>query len=218
MLKPSQRSNLSKSKPQLFKGQRSIHHRRSQSGFTLIESLIALMVAAILLTATAPMIMLAVASRVQSRRVNLATQAAWSYIDGIKSGVIAVPAQTGADFSQANFAIAAPTSLPGTDNTDPGRVDTNSNGFTVAEPQDLVVQAFRNGPTDAAQAKQQGYVVGIRVYRADAFNGSSPTQTSQAPTVFTGTNGSKNHPLVVIKTEIGTQATFNDYRDRLSNP
>ncbi|MEH2385195.1 MAG: hormogonium polysaccharide secretion pseudopilin HpsB [Nostoc sp.] len=62
-----------------------------ESGFTIIESLVALLVVAILLTAIAPVIVLATATRVQSRRVELATQAAKTFIDGIRTGAITAP-------------------------------------------------------------------------------------------------------------------------------
>ena len=66
-------------------------HPSGESGFTIIESLIALLVVAILLTAIAPVIVLATATRVQSRRVELATQAAKTFIDGIRTGAITPP-------------------------------------------------------------------------------------------------------------------------------
>ncbi|MCC5659719.1 hormogonium polysaccharide secretion pseudopilin HpsB [Nostoc sp. XA010] len=74
-----------------------IKHKQQQSqpsgesGFTIIESLVALLVVAILLTAIAPVIVLATATRVQSRRVELATQAAKTFIDGIRTGAITAP-------------------------------------------------------------------------------------------------------------------------------
>ncbi|NET33406.1 MAG: type II secretion system protein, partial [Cyanothece sp. SIO1E1] len=60
----------------------------SESGFTILESLVAILVVAILLIAVSPVLTLAVANRVQSRRVELATQAARAYIDGVKAGAI----------------------------------------------------------------------------------------------------------------------------------
>ncbi|MEH2119725.1 hormogonium polysaccharide secretion pseudopilin HpsB [Nostoc sp.] len=73
-----------------------------ESGFTIIESLIALLVVAILLTAIAPVIVLATATRVQSRRVELSTQAAKTFIDGIRTGAITAPSTV--------ITLAAPTS------------------------------------------------------------------------------------------------------------
>lgn len=66
----------------------SLYSQSNQSGFTIIESLIAIIVVTILMVGLAPILTLAVANRVQARRVELATQAAKSYIDGVRSGAI----------------------------------------------------------------------------------------------------------------------------------
>jgi len=63
----------------------------SQAGFTVIESLMALMVVSILMVALSPVIVLSVATRVQARRVELASRAAKTYVDGVRSGVIEAP-------------------------------------------------------------------------------------------------------------------------------
>ncbi|MBC6424325.1 MAG: type II secretion system protein [Hormoscilla sp. SP5CHS1] len=68
--------------------------RSNQSGFTIMESLMAIVVVAILVTSIAPMIVLAVATRVQARRVELATQAAWTYIDGLTAQTTPHPNHT----------------------------------------------------------------------------------------------------------------------------
>jgi prepilin-type N-terminal cleavage/methylation domain-containing protein len=66
----------------------------TQSGFTIIECLLGIILVSILLTAIAPVIALSVATRVQARRVEQATQAAKSYIDGVRAGKIPSPAYT----------------------------------------------------------------------------------------------------------------------------
>jgi prepilin-type N-terminal cleavage/methylation domain-containing protein len=76
-------------------------HPSGESGFTIIESLVALLVVAILLTAIAPVIVLATATRVQSRRVELATRAVKTYIDGVRTESITPPS--------AIVTLAAPT-------------------------------------------------------------------------------------------------------------
>jgi type II secretory pathway pseudopilin PulG len=65
----------------------------TQSGFTIIESLLAILIVTALLVAIAPVIALSVATRVQARRVEQATQAARTYIDGVRSGKITAPAR-----------------------------------------------------------------------------------------------------------------------------
>ncbi|HBQ97795.1 MAG TPA: hypothetical protein DD761_04590, partial [Cyanobacteria bacterium UBA11691] len=48
---------------------------KGESGFTLIESLVAVVILTIMLVGIAPVIVLATATRIQARRVELATQA-----------------------------------------------------------------------------------------------------------------------------------------------
>ncbi len=63
----------------------------TESGFTIIECLLAIIIVTLLMTAIAPVLALSVATRVQSRRVELATNAARAYIDGLRSGTIPPP-------------------------------------------------------------------------------------------------------------------------------
>src|SRR6476469_3620673 len=51
------------------------------SGYTIIESLVAMIVVSVLMIAIAPVMAYSVATRVQARRIELATQAASAYID-----------------------------------------------------------------------------------------------------------------------------------------
>jgi len=157
----------------------------TQAGFSLIESLVAVVVVSILLAAIVPMVFLSTASRAQARRVDLATNAARSYIDGVRSGVINIvnPVAPSTSFpfidnlasgvsrSQYFQSVPAPTNatvaaldpLPGI------KVDTNGDGFRVDDPQDLVIQPMRSGPDDGNNLDKEGYSMAVRVYRADAF-------------------------------------------------
>ncbi|MBN3886885.1 MAG: hormogonium polysaccharide secretion pseudopilin HpsB [Nostoc sp.] len=60
----------------------------SQSGFTIIESLVAILVVSVLLVAIAPVLVISTATRVQAKRIELATGAAKAFIDAIKSKTI----------------------------------------------------------------------------------------------------------------------------------
>ena len=60
----------------------------SDSGFTIIESLMAIVVVAILLVSITPILVMSTLIRVQSRRIEKATQAANTFIDGVKAGSI----------------------------------------------------------------------------------------------------------------------------------
>jgi prepilin-type N-terminal cleavage/methylation domain-containing protein len=152
-------------------------------GVTLLESLVAMMVVGILMTAVAPLIALSAAARVQARRVDQATQAARGFLDKVAARTSAVnsssfPTQlivptTGCSPGTAYTfdCVGAPGSLGGISAVDLGaindvRVDGNGNGFSVFDPQDFVIQPMRNNITLSFAG---GFEAAVRVYRADAF-------------------------------------------------
>jgi len=195
----------------------------SQDGFTLIESLVALLVAALLLTGIAPMVALSVAARVQSKRIDMATQAARTYIDGLRSGVFAPPDNYNANFAATDLGVPAPVSLAVLSNNGNGNGTCfNPKDPNVVKATDLkcdstysfVIQSFRDGDSDSTKAKTAGYCLGIRVYRRDAFDGTAPTATEPTKTIFSASAGNKNYPLVVMRTEMVNQTTFSDYEKR----
>ena len=59
-----------------------------ESGFTILESLVAAAVVSILIVSIAPMVALSTSARVNARRIDQATQAARSYVDAVRGGVI----------------------------------------------------------------------------------------------------------------------------------
>jgi len=172
-----------------------------------------------MLIGISPLVVISASARVQARRIDLATQAGRSYIDGLRSNSIPPPS-TVRDLSQADLEAeeGPPTSLP----SDPGAcLDKNLNSIecTGTEKPFLVIQAMRNGPDPVdndGDAKNdpisEGYCVAIRVYRGDAFDGgASPTQTQVFKNSLTN---SKDYPVVVMRAEILTQASFNSYKNR----
>lgn len=174
----------------------------SQSGFTIIESLMAIVVVGILMTVIAPVIVLAVGTRVQAKRVELASQAARTYIDGVKSGAIALPLHT-VTLDEVNEATTPPTFTPqrGTFSnvaapTSSGSLtclttttgypycpansstsslycnDVDGGGCTTSSTKDLLVQAVRT-------SNAQNYILSLRVYRADAFRDNTLLRTQK---------------------------------------
>jgi prepilin-type N-terminal cleavage/methylation domain-containing protein len=191
----------------------------SQDGFTLIESLVSLLVAALLLTGIAPMVALSVAARVQSKRIDVATQAARTYIDGLRAGVFDPPSDTSANFASSakNLGVTAPTSLPTGNGTcfnpkDPSVIDASDTKCDTTYS--FVIQAFRDGDSDTTTAKTAGYCLGIRVYRRDAFVGMTPAYTEPTKSIFSASAGNKNYPLVVMRTEMVNRTAFSDYEKR----
>ena len=221
----------------------------TQAGFSLIESLVAVVVVSILLAAIVPMVVLSTASRIQARRVDLATQAARSYVDGVRANVINIidPVASfpyiddtsnwvGTSRSQYFQSVPAPTNATvSTLNLLPGiKVDTNGDGFSVDDPQDLVIQPMRSGAANGNNLDSQGFYMAVRVYRADAFvanasgnltaiksgvilqTGNNETDCPNGNRVFTSTNGSLTCPLVVMKVDINpTNSTLDQIKGRL---
>ncbi|MGB6298572.1 MAG: hormogonium polysaccharide secretion pseudopilin HpsB [Rivularia sp. (in: cyanobacteria)] len=206
--------------------------KNNRAGFTIIESLVAVIVLGILMTAIAPTIVLSTATRVQSRRVELATQAARAYIDGVSAGNIPAPpisttssvAVPGTNLSCANPATdKGYCSLPKDDSSyKVFCVDGTGDGIcTDEESKDLIVQAF--GFNQNSTEASQGYRLSVRVYRADAFQGSEALIRNEndngekvTQSTFTGGLGKRKAPLVEMTTEIVTdQTTFEHFCARL---
>ncbi|MCP2730537.1 hormogonium polysaccharide secretion pseudopilin HpsB [Symplocastrum sp. BBK-W-15] len=206
----------------------------SQSGFTIIESLVAIIVVSILLIGIAPVIVLAVGVRVQARRVERATEAAKTYIDGIRSGAIDAPTSivgTAPTLTQGSSILLndapPPTSGSLTCTTSSDYCPTpatvycinldETGGCQVDSASDLVVQGFRSATlaTGAiANDPARGYRLGVRVYRANGFSDSTDfkknTPTANVTqSASSGTLGDRKAPLVEMTTDIAPTGNFN---------
>ncbi|BCL37901.1 hormogonium polysaccharide secretion pseudopilin HpsB [Nostoc sp. MS1] len=207
------------------------------SGFTIVESLVALLVAAILLAAITPVLVISTATRVQARRVELAAQAAKTFIDGIRSGAIAAPSQTinidaSTDTNARRIAtVTVPTSVTGkpkdylveNSTTDEMPVPTSATGLycftrsgtiTTADCTqksfEYYIQAARMGVTGSSD--NDGYRLAIRVYRADVdFTRPRTASTGQSSkktqNPYTGGLGDRQSPLLEMTTDIGNTST-----------
>ncbi len=110
---------------------KQISTKSNQSGFTIIESLMAVVVVSILMAAIAPAIGLSVATRVQARRVELASQAARAYVDAVKAGTVEAPTHT-VTLSEVNTTTKAFTSARSTFAATSAPTSTGS--FTCTAP------------------------------------------------------------------------------------
>ncbi|OUL19852.1 hormogonium polysaccharide secretion pseudopilin HpsB [Nostoc sp. 106C] len=222
-----------------------IHHKQqqasasSQSGFTIVESLVAILVASLLLAAIAPVIVLSVATRVQAKRIESATDAAKTYLDGVRSGVITAPSSPITDGTTiADYAPPTVGTLTCGTKTSPCTapatnlycVSVDGNDCTTTNINNFVIQAIRfnkatvttGGTTTNITDPAKGYQLGIRVYRASGFSsdgGNLKKAPSKQPT-FTGGTGDRKAPLIEMTTEVSTGATFSDFCERLkvTNP
>lgn len=246
----------------------------TQSGFTLIECLLAVIIVSVLLVAVSPALILSVATRVQARRVEMATEAARTYIDGVRGGTIpqpqavapietvltGTPQQQGintflftsaAPASQAPPAMSLTCPLP----TAVSPTGPPPKGFYCQNPanpdistvslycinldgkgcssntrtNNMVVQAFRGVTPNSTNPAlvpldldgSKGYLLGVRVYRVDAFdtNGAlktTPPTGKKRVATFTGGVGDRKAPLVEMTTDIrGAKTSYESFRERL---
>lgn len=170
-----------------------------EAGFSILESLVAAAVVSILIVSIAPMVALSTSARINARRIDQASQAARSYVDAVRGGVIdpinfpdtLVSSATNAQSQYTFESIGVPTttSFPITticnnptaaiNNVPSGKVpgicvDAGGGGWSVNDPQDLFIQPMRSGPLSSAtnastNLKTQGFWLAVRVYRADAL-------------------------------------------------
>lgn len=205
----------------------------SQSGFTIIESLVAIVVVGILLAAIAPVIVLSVATRVQARRVELATDAVQTYIDGVRSQAIPPPPITDTADNSGNYPAPpvgnltcntanAYCSAPAT-NLYCIDGDTDGSGCTMSSIRDFIIQALRRNTSSTTS--QDTYQLRIRIYRADGFanDGGNLTIAPSKQLIFTNKASDRKAPLLETTTEISSKVmTFSDFCARLkplrSNP
>lgn len=224
-----------------------------EAGFTIIESLLAVIVVGILIVAIGPVIAISAATRIQARRTEWATQAARSYLDGIRGGSIATPPidtvsnpNSKKDYTDYLMGLAAPaanslncasrtqTKVTAGDNgrgycTAPSPntqsavycVDgDNDNVCTAGSTRDFVVQAAGvqqeiAGLTDNSERAQRGYLLGIRVYRADGFGNGEVLTTTEPAKSFAGGLGDRQAPMLITITEvIGSNTTYQNLQDQ----
>lgn len=179
------------------------------------------------MVAIGPVVVISVAARVQAKRVERATEAAKTYIDSVRSGKTPAPnvrvgaaptATKGSESfldkalppSPAKFSEACKSILSSASgwSSDSGfyYVDLDkSAGCSTNSSTDLVIQAFRT-----AGDSDQGYRLGVRVYRADAFRGSGPSKKiTKEQAALKGTLGTRDVPLVTMITDIAPLADNN---------
>ena len=160
-----------------------------EAGYTIIEGLVAMIMVAALMSAVAPIIAYSVGTRVQARKVELAAQAARSYIDAVRLGKLDPPPSLA---SHQEISADALTTCPQTqggllqycpdplnkfycvDNDDDdectsdsltdmmvyGAIDLNNIGKKYKDKIDT------NSP---GKMQELGYRLQVKVYRANAF-------------------------------------------------
>ncbi|EKD06532.1 hormogonium polysaccharide secretion pseudopilin HpsB [Limnospira platensis] len=185
--------------------------RSRESGYTLLESIMAMVVVSILMVGISPVLGFAFATRVQARRIELASRAANSYISAVRtdptntnlvdlnpSNPNAGPTATGSLNCKAGQACTTPANLFCVDNDGSGGCETDS-------PTDMIVQGI--GINECSNDLEDGYELIVRVYRADAFaqsgqlEGANDDGSSNVASSRVGLANPRD-PLVQVRTEI----------------
>ncbi len=200
--------------------------RSRESGYTLLESIMAMVVVSILMVGISPVLGFAFATRVQARRIELASRAANSYINAVRADPInanlvrlnpsdrnAGPTATGSLDCRAGRACTTPANLFCVDNDGTGRCETNS-------PTDMIVQGI--GINECSNDLEDGYQLIVRVYRADAFaqsgqlEGANDDGSSNVGSSRVGLADPRD-PLVEVRTEISPSSNnvFSSLQRRL---
>lgn len=176
---------------QKMPGVRVERSQQSVQGLTIIECLVAIVVIAITIVAITPPIMLATASRIQSRKVEKANQVAQGEIDRVKllvergtyqlNDLPATPAAATNNISSVVAATAAPSgSSPyyilskrttcAKANTYPGATPTPTTNLVLVDVDgdcdaDYAMQVFRTtGFAPLGATEPYSFVMGVRVY------------------------------------------------------
>ena len=188
--------------------------KSSESGYTLLEGLMAVIVVSVVLVGIGPVVAFSVGTRVQAKRVELATQAGRTYIDGVKSGSIPIDINSGATkiesviYSQTNdkpekFTVTVTAPKIGSFTCEPTSANPyctvggktlycvdfdGDNQCSSSSVVDMMVQPFRSALSTADDFRKS-YLLGIRVYRANSFADEVGQQynTSQLDTTLPAT-------------------------------
>jgi prepilin-type N-terminal cleavage/methylation domain-containing protein len=201
-----------------------------QAGFTLIESLVAIIILSLTVVSVFPPIFWATATRVQNRRAEQAIQLAQSEIDRVRVAVerkAVTPSQLPPKVGTALKPDApAPTSIaagklrsivPGC-NTDDGNqavnvgdvilVDTDPEpaGSTTPCAPEFMIQTFRGTgvPTDDAVTFPEGFVMGVRVYSITARKSVLAGTAQKGPGTLRGSTGLGTQQIKPLATQYTT--------------
>lgn len=200
----------------------------SQAGYTILEGVMAIVVASVMLALVGPVIAFSVGTRVQAKRVELSAQAGKTYVDAVKSGVVEDLTKTTTTTTALQL-VAAPNTgtldcvagklctAPTSPNYQLYCVDFDGSGKCELDSvTDMIVQGAAYKPSLATATS--GYSLGVRVYRANSF--AADVTLTQPPiksnSLVTNALGDRKLPLAQMTTDVLQEGTsFNDLTGRL---
>lgn len=185
----------------------------SEAGYTILEGIMAIVVVSVMMIAIGPVIALSVGTRLQAKRTQMATQAARSYIDYVKGLDVDADEHPPVSSTAVNEVDAPPAA----DTTDLYCVDFDNTGECELDSTvDMYVQGAGYHPTltDATG----GYILGVRVYRANSFAAGVGTLKTEAPsTTVTNALGDRTKPLITMTTQVYPEGVNFDALETLLN-
>jgi len=207
-------------------------HKSQEGGYTIIESLVAMIVVSVLMIAIAPVMAFSVATRVQAKRIEMATQAAKTYIEALRSEALKPGGTTKGFPAPSTEKNQLEQNIAPTDINALYCIDKDSDQKCTADSnQDLVVQGYYYNSPATTDPVTTGYSLIVRVYRAASFAsvvGPLTTQKIQADQkrqvqqgITSSGLGNVRAPLVEIRTEIGAtdrEGAYNNFCDRIRKP
>lgn len=213
-----------------------------EQGFTLLESLVGMLLITTIVVTITPPIFLTVAIRVQNRRAEQAMQLAQGEIDRVRvlveqgnytdNDLPAVPATSPSNIQD----VSAPTTLSNTIKSDNSSCTNLYTGTQIAAnttlgvdidrdcQRDFLVQTFRDSGLPVSDTNNQtiAFRMGIRVYAAVAEQNLANLDTQRASLQFTTSLGSqRSRPLAVLYTTVirsDSNLSLCKYKDFLSPP
>lgn len=215
----------------------------SESGYTILEGIMAILMVTVMLTLVGPVIAFSVGTRVQAKRIELASQAAKTYVDSLRAGSLPPPVDNTPDTTalkkrpapnsgQADGGVLdcdPKTNVPGFCNQTKTLycVSFDGNNTCTADTDkdrlvDMVVQAQACYPTTVTTVlnEKEGYHLLVRVYRANAFgkltDGFKTNQNGKTvDSSVTNALGNPALPLTTFTTYIVPNAdnAFNSLKD-----
>jgi type II secretory pathway pseudopilin PulG len=208
-----------------------VHYGSQESGLTLIECLVAIVMVALIGAIIAPAMVLSVATRVQSQRASQALDLAQSEIDKIRvliergDDYVAelpptIPVGT-LDDERELALVDGPDSLVALDErtvyTEAFPIDIDDDG-----DDDFAIQSFRTPGKQDSASNPVAFVMGVRVYDSDTVdNADSNLPTELASLSMTSGEGERtDRPLATLYSSIALSEdgkAFCNYIDYLSS-
>ena len=207
----------------------------SESGYTILEGIMAILMVTVMLTLVGPVIAFSVGTRVQAKRIELASQAAKTYVDSLRAGSLPPPVDNGTLYKDKLKKVLPPNSGQANGGDLDCNPETNVQGFcnktntlycvsfdgnnTCSNESlvDMIVQAQACYPGDPdVLNKDEGYHLLVRVYRANAFGkltGTDGFKEGKSDSSVTNALGDPSKPLTTFTTYIVPDAdsAFNSF-------